>query len=351
MEPRELPASLFKYYSLNEEFNKAQLNGEVYLSSPLQFNDPLDCQLNVYNNIDQIQLSDPNEAKRIKSRIAELGYAGSELDAVIKDLSIPDLGGIKSQTKIDREEEVKNKQLEKLGVLCLSPNPANSLMWAHYSHNKGFCIQYNTSILIRNMVLQFINKLDAETTKKLLTRYKEKPNCYYSKLKGNLHFFSQEVSTTNEVLLSEESDIIKNFIYNFYIGRFACYKMNYVEQLPRKGAPLFFDRKQKEIEEKYFSKLQEWQYEDEYRLSLSLAGNTSLSLGSEAMESIILGNQISRDQVLKVITMLIDHNITRMPLFKIEIHDQSFVIEKFEKTKLYTECRALADRSASYFNI
>ena len=40
-----IPPNLYKYYKFDANYNKRRLMGEVYFSSPLKFNDPLDSQL------------------------------------------------------------------------------------------------------------------------------------------------------------------------------------------------------------------------------------------------------------------------------------------------------------------
>ena len=45
-----MPDRLYKYYRYNDALNAKRLSGQVYLASPLDFNDPCDCQRKVINN-------------------------------------------------------------------------------------------------------------------------------------------------------------------------------------------------------------------------------------------------------------------------------------------------------------
>lgn len=94
----------FKYYNFTakNDIFASRINGDVYFSSPKNFNDPFDvnCFLNT------------------KTRI------------------------------IDNNSSLRNV----FRIFCSTDNYNNLLMWAHYGHNHtGYCIEYDTNSIILNM--------------------------------------------------------------------------------------------------------------------------------------------------------------------------------------------------------
>ena len=46
----KLPDNLYVFYNFEPQYNESRLKGEIYLPNALQFNDPLDCRMEVINN-------------------------------------------------------------------------------------------------------------------------------------------------------------------------------------------------------------------------------------------------------------------------------------------------------------
>ena len=160
-----LPSKLFKYYKYDSELNEKRLKGEIFLATPFDFNDPCDCQRDVINN------SSAREKAKHKgwvcNKLEELGYSKSDSLKISKSL-------LKDDTY---KYEVYKKQLEKVGILCMTSNVADSLMWGYYANNDGYCIEYDTKKIVHQLVIGYINKLDYETTRRLFQkdRYSEDP--------------------------------------------------------------------------------------------------------------------------------------------------------------------------------
>lgn len=74
----ELPSKIYKYYSFNQDLNKKRVTGYIYLASPLDFNDPYDCQLAVVNNVED------KEDLWIKRKLKELDIK-EDLDSIIEN--------------------------------------------------------------------------------------------------------------------------------------------------------------------------------------------------------------------------------------------------------------------------
>ena len=141
-----VPLNLYKYYKFDANYNKRRLTGEVYFSSPLKFNDPLDSQLDVKNNTKDFS------EEWLSDKLFELGYNTSEI--ISKIIELRSAHGIEAVVT-----EVHKKQLEKLGILCLSENNINPIMWSYYTNNEGYCIEYDTTNLLQDIVVDFVDKI------------------------------------------------------------------------------------------------------------------------------------------------------------------------------------------------
>lgn len=95
-----MPDTLCKYYCLSDYSVDSLVNSYFYTNHPAEFNDPYDC---------------------------------------IRGLSIEG----------DGEVAYGNYQIifMYIGIVCLSENPNNMLMWAHYSGHNGFMVNYKSNDL------------------------------------------------------------------------------------------------------------------------------------------------------------------------------------------------------------
>lgn len=128
-----LPEFFFKYIRLDRVIEILK-NKELWFSSPKNFNDPFDCNINLID-------FEPDE---------------NEIKKIINDK-------ISGNRKLRRQEIQKNKrnsfriknqfseQLEEIfynsGVCCFSEINDNILLWAHYAENhKGICLKFTNKI-------------------------------------------------------------------------------------------------------------------------------------------------------------------------------------------------------------
>lgn len=156
-----LPERLFKFYSYNDSLNEKRLSGEVFLASPLDFNDPCDCQRDIINNAGEKERN--NGSGWVKRKLLELGYDDANSDALAASLLSGDAD----------KYEVYKKQLDKVGILCLTPNSTDTLMWGYYASNQGLCIEYDRDKLVKRLVIGFVDSLDYFTVNHLFVK-----NCY-----------------------------------------------------------------------------------------------------------------------------------------------------------------------------
>lgn len=224
------PNSLYKYYAYNTMYNENRLRGELFFSSPIHFNDVFDAQHEIINNSGKI------EYRVAIDRLKEIGFE-NPID-VLNSLHESD----------ERKMEVRHKQIEHVGILCLTNSPLNLLMWAYYGNNEGYCIEYNIS-----------------------------------KLRESIETKLKDLNLNSERCQAKE--------------------VSYLQSLP--SAPLFFEGQDytKSLD-KYFCKAKVWEHEKEYRIAISLGGDKSIQI-DDIVKSITLGYNMSVDNKLSLVSKLV----------------------------------------------
>lgn len=111
---RQNPATLFKYFALNCNSLDALENSYLYAPDRWQLNDPFDCHQNL---IDFSQLTE------------------SEKNTLMKHYE--DIDPSRSTTKLYYHF------YNFYGLISMTDCPTNTLMWAHYTSNSGFAIEYD----------------------------------------------------------------------------------------------------------------------------------------------------------------------------------------------------------------
>ncbi len=128
-----LPQYVYKYRILdkkkNPHFEDILNNNSMMFSSPNSFNDPFDCQLQPILFPSKKEIS--NYINKLLKNCSER-LKQSLIDSATKD---PNLFAQMLQKSIG---------FEKKGVLCLSKEKDNILLWSHYadSHN-GVCLKFD----------------------------------------------------------------------------------------------------------------------------------------------------------------------------------------------------------------
>lgn len=114
--------SLFRFSSYDKHFLSELRNRELHFSSPNDFNDPFDCQLEYNRVLREVLL------ERLQS-------AQVDFDSFINEIK---------------------KYMNSARVCCFSRARKNQLMWAHYAaKHTGVCIGFDTSILARETGCKF----------------------------------------------------------------------------------------------------------------------------------------------------------------------------------------------------
>lgn len=124
----------YKYLPFNNGSRKIICDGTIKYSSPLDFNDPFDCRpIYCKVNRDDIELSRPDLIKEVGRR---RNWSPAKIIKNRKKISAEISNFVSSEEYID-------EKLAQLGVLCLTTDPKNILMWSHYADcHKGFVIAF-----------------------------------------------------------------------------------------------------------------------------------------------------------------------------------------------------------------
>lgn len=139
------PEFLYKYYPFLEGQRQSYaqrlfVHGEIYFSSPLEFNDPFDCRAYRYfalpvlhNSMPQWILTDLHKTipQIPEEQRQQLQYEKLNLDKI----NGPLIGSL--------DDDKISELINDFRIFCLSANRENILMWSHYSSgHKGFCLEF-----------------------------------------------------------------------------------------------------------------------------------------------------------------------------------------------------------------
>lgn len=129
------PQRLYKYLNFNEGSLKAISDATLKFTSPNDFNDPFDC-LASYSD-DFVNLSIKNERQNL--------YCPSSKKKLSPAKKLMAGSRAKRRAKFNIQEGGIFSPLRNgdIGVLSLSSNKNNLLMWSHYcSHHTGFVLEF-----------------------------------------------------------------------------------------------------------------------------------------------------------------------------------------------------------------
>lgn len=121
------PTTLSKYYALNNNSVLAFVNHQFYVSHPEDLNDLFDFHL------DLIDFSN-HEFSHVEMLFTE----GQEREEARKEFQ---------NNKTLFFEKVRNSLygiwISLFGILCMTEDKSNDLMWAHYTNNRGFLLEFD----------------------------------------------------------------------------------------------------------------------------------------------------------------------------------------------------------------
>ncbi|TBT82689.1 DUF2971 domain-containing protein [Vibrio parahaemolyticus] len=128
---------LYKYRPFNEFTLDIIASNKIFFPKPAIFNDPYDCKIEIDKKVsldDYIKMMRHDAARQfvpenvLEGEIAKVKKVGIVPSEFLENLSL----GI----------DEYNNENQGMGVLSLSSDPKNILMWAHYADDhKGMCIE------------------------------------------------------------------------------------------------------------------------------------------------------------------------------------------------------------------
>lgn len=102
-------------------------DNKVWLSTPVSFNDPFDCAINL-------------DRSKLAESVAHAVEKATQNAEVEDSLKVP---SEEDELAYERLRDGLGSLMQNIGVFCLSEAPDEILMWSHYAENhKGFCIEY-----------------------------------------------------------------------------------------------------------------------------------------------------------------------------------------------------------------
>lgn len=141
------PKILYKYRTVDKYTLASLVNRSIWFSSPSDFNDPFDCQI-------EITHIEPTKAEYSEMISKGLRTTAQETGQIIKAEVPPKLfDGDSLSTAacltIKRFKDTIDRNMSNLGVLSLSEIYDSTTMWGHYADShKGICIGYKTKDLV-----------------------------------------------------------------------------------------------------------------------------------------------------------------------------------------------------------
>jgi hypothetical protein len=133
---------LYKYKRLDEKTVSLIVNRVIYFAGPNQFNDPFDCSLRYDLSGTEAEWRD-YFARSLTELRPELApeEAANMVDAQMREGAFRNTRFLKSIS-----DDALRHQNERLGILSLTADPTNILMWSHYADaHRGCCLEFSTS--------------------------------------------------------------------------------------------------------------------------------------------------------------------------------------------------------------
>ncbi len=145
---QEMPKTLFKYRDYTNEYNRKTLfDFEIYLASTATFNDPYEGDIPF--RYEPKELTEENIFRKFRELAYEEhpDWSEEEIHEFCYNAQQKDL--LNDEAHIEQRNKINKKDIENtFGILSLTPNPMNYLMWSHYANSHtGYCIGFDSKLL------------------------------------------------------------------------------------------------------------------------------------------------------------------------------------------------------------
>ncbi len=174
-----MPRKLYKYYKFNTRNITALKKQNIFFASPIDFNDPYDCKL----NISHVQPTEQEYLKLYEIYLKEVLQNGGTKEQ--SDIEHMTDGKLNDNFRNVVNESLKNSLKEYIhkfrnerSLACFSSKKDDILMWAHYADgHRGFCLEFDTKREPFNKALEVFYKesFPKMKTVRLLLDEKYKP--------------------------------------------------------------------------------------------------------------------------------------------------------------------------------
>ena len=137
---------IYRYRCINKYFLAELADNKFYFASPSEFNDPFDCK-NVYKFA---SMPDDDLCSMLKRYSKHILNDVPQLPASKKKLSdlLHGRENNRRNMRLRNFEDHLMSELDGYGLLCLSQNNDNILMWSHYADShKGVCLIFDYGLL------------------------------------------------------------------------------------------------------------------------------------------------------------------------------------------------------------
>jgi len=177
----EVPSIVYKYRDPSNPLHMEILTtNSIFLPSPPSFNDPFDCQFKMdFHSL----AGDLDAQRRLAGKVAKLqGFSDEEVQAIVErlppDTAFSDAGWLQAL----EQRQLKDLN-DNLGVLCLSAEPDNLLLWAHYGdHHRGIAIGFDTWMLMEACAFELFGPVAYHDFYSEITDYDDSVNATYSQV-------------------------------------------------------------------------------------------------------------------------------------------------------------------------
>lgn len=144
----DTPIYLYKYKSVDYEGNWKKIisDSNIYFPSPDKFNDPFECKPRFHYHATRNE-----KISAVADQLAYIYAKGERIEPALKRLYIEmarkevDKGNYDTKKRVKIENDIHERINKEYGLLSLTINKANPLMWSHYTDShKGLCFEFDT---------------------------------------------------------------------------------------------------------------------------------------------------------------------------------------------------------------
>ena len=143
-EQRDTPENLYKYQAINlrrvDWTSRIFSHNEIYFASPAEFNDPFDCRA------DAVRIRGSKDAWRryLRELLRKQHPGWSRKEVRWEAASLVKKGVHRDPKRIQAVYAEWQKDIDQLGIYCLSETRDDILMWSHYSAgHAGYCLEFS----------------------------------------------------------------------------------------------------------------------------------------------------------------------------------------------------------------